>query len=80
MYFSSWENGIPLNKLFTLGEDFLTCQGMKMLKRAESHCCEVSTLGILACNFSTFFKVTVNVCGTKFGFRSLKAELLTECR
>ena len=25
-------------------------------------------------------KVTVNVCGTKFGFRSLKAELLTECR
>ena len=25
-------------------------------------------------------KVTVNVCGTKFGFHSLKAELLTECR
>ena len=25
-------------------------------------------------------KVTVNVCDTKFGFRSLKAELLTESR
>ena len=28
----------------------------------------------------TCFKVTVNVCDTKFGFRSLKAELLTESR
>ena len=27
-----------------------------------------------------FFKVTVNVCDSKFGFRSLKAELLTESR
>ena len=28
-----------------------------MLKRAESHRCEVNT-GIFACNFSTFFKVS----------------------
>ena len=25
--------------------------------RAESHCCEVNTIGILACNFTMFFKV-----------------------
>ena len=30
-----------------------------MLKRAECHCCEVNTLGKLACNFSTFFKVSL---------------------
>ena len=27
-----------------------------MLKRAESHRCEVNTLWILACNFSTFLR------------------------
>ena len=27
-----------------------------MLKRAESNRCEVNTLGILACNFSTFLR------------------------
>ena len=30
-----------------------------MLKRAESRRCEVNTLGILACNSSTFFNVPV---------------------
>ena len=30
--------------------------------------------------FQFEIKVTVNVCDTKFGFRPLKAELLTECR
>ena len=29
-------------------------KGKHVLKRAESHRCEVNTLGILACNFSTF--------------------------
>ena len=29
-----------------------------MLKRAESDRYKVNTLGILACNFSTFFKVS----------------------
>ena len=29
-----------------------------MLKRAERHLCEVNRLGILACNLSTFFKVS----------------------
>ena len=28
-----------------------------MLKRAESHRCEVNKLGKLACNFNTFFTV-----------------------
>ena len=28
-----------------------------MLKRAESHHCDVNTSGNLACNFSTLFKV-----------------------
>ena len=29
-----------------------------VLRRAESHHCEVNTLWKLACNFSTFFKVS----------------------
>ena len=29
-----------------------------VLKRAESHCCDVNTSGTFACNFSTFFKVS----------------------
>ena len=53
---SSWENGIPLNKLSTLGGRLFNPPKRKhMLKRAESHRCEVNTLGIFACNFSTFF-------------------------
>ena len=56
---SSWENGIPLNKLFTLGGRLFNLPKRKhVLKRAESHRCEVNTLGIFACNFSTFFKVS----------------------
>ena len=31
-----------------------------MPKRAESHRCEVNTLGILACSFSLFCKVSQN--------------------
>ena len=31
-----------------------------MLKRAGSNRCDVNTLGKLACNFNTFFKVSQN--------------------
>ena len=56
---SSWETGIPLNKLSTLGGRLFNPPKRKhMLKRAESHHCEVDTLGIFACNFSTFFEVS----------------------
>ena len=56
---SSWENGITLNKLFTLGGRLFNRPNQKhVLKRAESYRCEVNTLGIFACNFSTFFKVS----------------------
>ena len=34
----------------------------------------------MSLRFNTGIKVTVNVCDTKFGFCSLKAELLMECR
>ena len=57
--FSKWENGIPLNKLFTLGGRLSNPPKRKnVLKRPASHLCEVNTLGIFACNFSTFFKVS----------------------
>ena len=48
------------NKLFILGGGgfFNPPKGKHMLKCAESHRCEVSTLGILACNFSTFLKIS----------------------
>ena len=56
---SSWENGIPLNKLFTLGGRLFNPPKRKhVLKRAEGHRCEVNTLGTFACNFSVFFKVS----------------------
>ena len=49
----------PLNKLFTLGGKlFNPSKGKHALKRAESHRCLVNTLGILACSFSMFFKVS----------------------
>ena len=55
---SSWENGIPQNKLFTLGGRlFSPPKGKHVLKRTESNHCEVKKLGILSGNFSTFFKV-----------------------
>ena len=45
---SSWENGIPLNKLFTLGGRLFNPPNRKhVLNRDESHRCEVKTLGIL---------------------------------
>ena len=48
---------IPLCKLFILGGKlFNPSKGKRVLKRAESHRCEVKTSGILACNFSTFIK------------------------
>ena len=50
---SSGENGIPLNKLLTPGGRLSTRQ-----KESIGHGCEVNTSGILACNFSTFFKVS----------------------
>ena len=53
---SSWENGIPLNELFTLGGRlFNSSKRKQVLKRTESHRCEVNTLGTFACNFSMFF-------------------------
>ena len=52
---SSWENGIPLNKLFTLGRRRFNGQNeSNVLKHAESHRCEVNASGTFACNFSTF--------------------------
>ena len=54
---SPWENGIPLNKLLTQGGRLFNQPKRKhVLKRAESHHCEINTLGIFACKFSTFFK------------------------
>ena len=47
----------PLNELFTLGERLFNSSKRKhVLKRAESHRCEVNTLGTFACNFSIFFR------------------------
>ena len=54
---SSWENG--MNNLFTLGGRLFNPPKRKhVLKRAESHRCEVNTLGTFACNFNMFFRVS----------------------
>ena len=46
---------------FTLGGRlFNRPKGRHVLKHAESHRCEVNTLGVFSCNFSTFFKVSQN--------------------
>ena len=46
------------SKTNTLGGSLLNpSKGKHVLNRAESHRCEVNTLEILACNFSTFLKV-----------------------
>ena len=60
MYFlSSWKNGIPLSKLFSLRGRLLNPpKGKHVLKRAESYRCEVNTFGVLVCNVSAFFKVS----------------------
>ena len=56
---SSWENGIPLNKLFTLGGRLFNRPKRKhMLQRAESHHCVVNTFETFACNFSAFLRVS----------------------
>ena len=53
---SSWENGIPLNKLFTLGGRlFNPPNGEQVLKRVESHRCEGFLLVILV-RFFRFLK------------------------
>ena len=44
----------PLEDIQTSGKTFQIFKGKHVVKRAESHRCEVNTLGILACNFSTF--------------------------
>ena len=57
---SSWENGIPLNKLFTLGGRLFNPPKRKhLLKHSilSSSLCG-KHLGIFACNFSTSFKVS----------------------
>ena len=58
MYLVLMGEGNPLNKLLKLGGRlFNPSKGKHVLKRAENYCCEVNTLRIFACNFSTFFKV-----------------------
>ena len=60
MYFflmGAWN--APEYVIRTRGQVFLqTAKGKHVLKRAESHLFEVNRLGFLACNFSTFFKVS----------------------
>ena len=41
-----------------MGRLFNPSNGKHVLKRAESHRCEVNTLGIFAGNFCMFFKVS----------------------
>ena len=54
---SSRENGIPRNKSFTLeGRLFNPPKGKHMLKRSESHCCEVNTLGFLLAILACFLR------------------------
>ena len=44
-----------MNELFTLGGRlFYSSKRKHVLKRAESHRCEVNTIGTFACNFSMF--------------------------
>ena len=48
-----------LNELFTLGGKlFNRSEGKHLLKRPDSHHCEVSTSEMFARNFSMFFKVS----------------------
>ena len=69
---SSWENGIPLNKLFTAGGRLFNYPKRKhVLKHAESHRCEVNTLGTFACNLSTFFKASQRDSFWKIAYRIL---------
>ena len=67
---SSWENGIPLNVLATLGGRLFNHSKRKhVLNRAESHRCEVNTSGTFACNISTFFNVSQRDSFWKIAYR-----------
>ena len=48
----------PEYVIHTGGRVFNPTKQKHVLKRAECHRCEVTTLGNFACNFSTFFKVS----------------------
>ena len=62
----SLANGIFLNKLFTIGGRlFNPPRGRHELQCAESHRCEVNTVGNLACNFRTFFRISQRDCFRK---------------
>ena len=41
----------------------------QVLKHAESHCCEVNTLGTFACNFSTFLRLLKGTHLKKIAYR-----------
>ena len=70
MFLTSWENGIPLNKLFTKGERLFSPPiGKHVPKRAESHRCAINTFRKLACNFSTFFAVSGKEHSHKIEYR-----------
>ena len=53
---SSWENGIPLKMLFTLGGSSTRQNEKHVPKRTESHRCEVTTLGILLVILARFLR------------------------
>ena len=63
---------VPTRELFTLGGRIFNPPkgGKHMLRRAERYCCEVNT-GILACNFSTFLKVSQMDSFEKIPYRIL---------
>ena len=75
---SSRENGIPLNKLFTLGGRLFNPPKRKhVLKHAESYCCEVNTVVAFACNFDTFLRF---LKGTHFGKLPTESEQSDRCQ
>ena len=51
------------------GKTFQPVKGKHVLKRAESHRYEVNTIGILACKFSTFSKVSQRDSFSKIVYR-----------
>ena len=58
---SPWGNGIPLNKLFIVGEDFSFPKRKARATACSIHCCKVvllgNVLGKLTHDFSTFFNL-----------------------
>ena len=63
------ECNLPEKVIHTRGKTFQPVKGKHVLKRGESHRCEVSTLGILACNFSMFFHVSQRDSFSKIAYR-----------